>query len=162
MCFLTKIELHDKTKSQKFSKRSNLSRNLQLWRRKIKQKDRESSKSYVKVSIFTSLQYNHLGRSPAEFTLSQLWIGSHVCPLKTSMPNMAISFPSAAVHQCHTGSTMQNPLRLSPRVLHTSIIKGRLWTQVQCSRLIYLFVQQTDRSIGVFCCKIRADCQETH
>lgn len=69
----------------------------------------ESQVSHVKVSLLTSSQHNHLGRSPAEFMLSQLWIGSHVRPLKTSTPNMAISFPSAAVYQCHTGSTMQNP-----------------------------------------------------
>lgn len=72
-------------------------------------KDRKSGKSYVKVAFLTSLPCNHLGRSPAEFMLSQFWIGSHVRPLKTSTPNMAISFPSAAVYQCHTGSTMQNP-----------------------------------------------------
>lgn len=75
----------------------------------VKKKDGKSSKSYEKVSFLTSPQHNHLGRSPAEFMLSQLWIGSHVRPLKTSTPNMAISFPSAAVYQCHTGSTMQNP-----------------------------------------------------
>lgn len=70
----------------------------------------ESQPSRVRNFPFlTSILRNHLGRSPAEFMLGQLWIGSHVRPLKTSTPNMAISFPSAAVYQCHTGSTMQNP-----------------------------------------------------
>ena len=82
------------------------------------EKDGKSSKSDVKVSFHTSVQHNHSGRSPAEFMLSRLWIASRVRPLKTSTANMAISFPSAAVYQCHTGSTMQNLSWLSAPQLH--------------------------------------------
>lgn len=106
---------------------------------------------------------NHLGWSPAEFMLSQLWIGSHVRPLKSSTPNTAISFLSAAVYQCHSGSTMQNPFWLFAPLLQERrppplqpllsararrFVKGEL---LLCSRLIYLFV--THGSIRLFCCK---------
>lgn len=40
------------------------------------EKDGKSSKSYVKVSFLPSVQPHNLGRSPAEFMLSQLWIAS--------------------------------------------------------------------------------------
>lgn len=114
--------------------------------------------------------------------LSQLWIGSHIRPLKSSTPNMAISLLSAAVYQCHSRSTMQNPFWLFAPLLQergpsTStaaafctrwIVKGGL---LLCCRLIYLFV--THGSIRAFCYKnvlsvkigIRADaawcCLET-
>lgn len=114
------------------------------------------------------------GWLPPGFMLSQLWIGSHVRPLKNSMPNMAISFLSATVYQCHTGLTMQNPFWLSAPLPHEynpstpksflsthvlSIVKGRLCSVIDL--FIYLFVTGTQINMSILL-QNKAGCQKTY
>lgn len=76
-------------------------------------------------------------------------------------PNMAISFPSAAVYQCHSGSTMQNPslpflshsLCCSALLLPLRIIvKGRnFWLQAALFwPALYIYFSRSHRSIRLF------------